>query len=335
MQLFKKLTSTIAVALAFSLAHDFANGHGGVVLDEDICLVKVGFYEAHFTVFQPTSNQHTQFCEDLPDIGESIFVLEYLHDGLENLDVDFRIIRNITGNGEFANEEDINRIGDLSQITEFYQAAVREPDVFAVIHKFEKAGEFIGIITANNPGTAKTYTAVFPFQAGFTKSDMRDIAVLFTVLGIFFGWLGYTGFKRFKAPSPRFSLVLFIFIQALALQPTEGTASESLELSAANENYQIKATSSIQPITINKIHSWTISLSSNSGKKITGITMKIAGGMPLHDHGMQTEPRVTKELSYGLYQIDGMKFHMRGYWEVKFLIEKGEATDSLILGLNL
>ena len=87
--------------------------HGGVVLEEDICLIKVGFYQAHFTVFQPESRQHEQFCEDLPDIGESIFVLEYLHDGLESLEVDFRIIENTTGNGSFANKEDVDRLDDI------------------------------------------------------------------------------------------------------------------------------------------------------------------------------------------------------------------------------
>ena len=111
--------------LSMLLAPVTAFPHGGVVLEEDICLIKVGFYQAHFTVFQPGSRQHEQFCEDLPDIGESIFVLEYLHDGLESLEVDFRIIENTTGNGSFANKEDVDRLDDIEAVTVFYQPPLK------------------------------------------------------------------------------------------------------------------------------------------------------------------------------------------------------------------
>ena len=78
---FAHFASLLKISLmSMLLAPVTAFPHGGVVLEEDICLIKVGFYQAHFTVFQPESRQHEQFCEDLPDIGESIFVLEYLHD---------------------------------------------------------------------------------------------------------------------------------------------------------------------------------------------------------------------------------------------------------------
>ena len=35
------------------------------------------------------------------------------------------------------------------------------------------------------------------------------------------------------------------------------------------------------------------------------------------------------------YQVDGMKFHMRGYWEVTVKIDTGSKTDEIVIGFNL
>ena len=159
--------------------------HGGVVLEEDICLIKVGFYQAHFTVFQPESRQHEQFCEDLPDIGESIFVLEYLHDGLESLEVDFRIIENTTGNGSFANKEDVDRLDDIEAVTVFYQPPLKTPTSSRYCMSLTKRADLSVLSPPRDDNTSKIYTAVFPFETGFTGGDVQDIAVFTIIMTIF------------------------------------------------------------------------------------------------------------------------------------------------------
>ncbi len=86
---------------------------GGVVLEDDVCKIKIGFYEAHFTAFQPETSGNRQFCEDLPDVGPTIFVLDYLHDSMKEVPIDFRIIRDVTGLGRFVRLEDVQAIGDI------------------------------------------------------------------------------------------------------------------------------------------------------------------------------------------------------------------------------
>ena len=86
-------------------------------------------------------------------------MLEYLHDGLESLEVDFRIIENTTGNGSFANKEDVDRLDDIEAVTVFYQPPLKNPDVFAVLHEFDQDGEFIGVGTARDDSSSKTYSA--------------------------------------------------------------------------------------------------------------------------------------------------------------------------------
>ena len=54
--------------------------HGGVAFEGDSCLISVNFLQAHFTVFQPETRKTREYCEDIPDVTRSVFVMEYLHD---------------------------------------------------------------------------------------------------------------------------------------------------------------------------------------------------------------------------------------------------------------
>ena len=327
---------TALISLSLLVFSSNIHSHGGVVLDEDICLIKVGFFQAHFTVFQPQTKGHEQFCEDLPDIGESIFVLEYLHDGLEKMHVDFRIIENLTGNGPFTNKADVELIDDVDAITVFYQPALQNPDVFAVLHDFQEEGEFIGIITAKHPENAKIYTAVFPFEAGFTSNDVNDLTVLFVVLFIFFSWLAYLAFKRTKS-KPVFTSLLAAFLVTLVFSPLNATAqtADSETISGKSKTYLLTGDPSIKPLAINQIHSWTVKLTTHDNNLVEKAHLNIAGGMPLHDHGLATQPRMVAETRPGHYQIDGLKFHMRGYWEITITVEKDGINETLTVGLNL
>lgn len=145
-----------------------AAGHGSVTPDADLCIIQIGYLKAHFKVYLPETHQHEDFCEDLPGIGDSIFVMEYEHDGLAKAPIDFRVIENVTGQGRFTNLSHIQDIGDLGKITVFHHAAAIQPDVFTVGHRFEEPGEFVGIVSVERPDGDGFYTAVFPFEAGYT-----------------------------------------------------------------------------------------------------------------------------------------------------------------------
>ncbi|HUD97320.1 MAG TPA: hypothetical protein VMO24_07220 [Woeseiaceae bacterium] len=145
-----------------------ATAHGSVAAEDDLCIIEIGYYKAHFKIYLPHERRHREYCEDLPSSGESVFVMEYVHAGLGEVPIDFRIIRNVTGQGRFTRLHDIEQIPDLEEITVFHHRAATQPDVFTVLHEFESAGKFVGIVTATQPDDQKVYTAVFPFDVGFT-----------------------------------------------------------------------------------------------------------------------------------------------------------------------
>lgn len=145
-----------------------AHAHGGVVEEEDLCVIKVNYLRGHFKIYQPRVDGHDEYCEDLPNATESVFVMEYLHDEMARMPIEFRIIRDVTGKGRFARWDDVEAISDLDSVTVFRKGPLIEPDVFTAVHDFDVEGDFIGVVTAGGEGSGKTYRAVFPFEVGYT-----------------------------------------------------------------------------------------------------------------------------------------------------------------------
>ena len=160
---------------------------GGVVLEDDVCIIWIDFYSAHFTAYQPDSSGNKQFCEDLPDTGATIFVLDYLHNSLKEVPVDFRIIRDVTGLGRYARLEQVQKLEDIEQHTVFYQPPVVRPDAsFKIEHEFAEKGAYIGIVSAGHPTNDTIYTAVFPFEVGARNHAYLFPLILVLAGGVFF-----------------------------------------------------------------------------------------------------------------------------------------------------
>ena len=99
--------------------------------------------------------------------------------------------------------------------------------------------------------------------------------------------------------------------------------------------FTVRYESALQPIEINRIHHWVLHIESEGGKPVTGADVEVTGGMPAHDHGLPTRPRVTTELEDGNYRLDGMRFHMAGDWELTISISVDGKTDTVIVALHL
>ncbi len=147
-----------------------ARAGGGLVLRDDKCIIQIGFYEAHFTAYQPQTRGNEQFCQELPDVGETLFVLDYLHGSMKEVPIDFRIIRDVTKLGRFVRVSDVEAIQDIKPLTVFYHEPTVHSDAsLSVDYTFVTPGNYIGVVTAGHPTKNKTYSAVFPFTVGKTN----------------------------------------------------------------------------------------------------------------------------------------------------------------------
>lgn len=171
--------------IAFASVQE-ASAHGSIVAGEDICELDIGFLKAHFKIYLPETHQREEFCEDIPIPSKSLFVMEYGHNQLETMLIDFRIIRDVTGYKSFTRREHIATINDIESVTVFYQPPVVEPDVVAVLHDFDEPGWYVGIVTASLGD--EVYTAVFPFEVGFTGLGYWPFFALAITLLLLYLW---------------------------------------------------------------------------------------------------------------------------------------------------
>ena len=175
------ISKTILVVVFLSWAGRAVAG-GGMILSKDVCIVTIGFYTAHFTGYQPQTQDNTEFCGEFPDDGETVMVLDYLHQSLSAVPVDFRIIRDELGRGEFVQYEDVAKIEDIDAVTVFYQPPVVKTNATMVInHVFDVKGSYIGIVTAGHPTNDDIYTAVFPFTVGVSKIPWGILSMMAAV----------------------------------------------------------------------------------------------------------------------------------------------------------
>ncbi len=165
------------------------NAHGGVAFEDDLCVIRIDFLTAHFTVYQPPTSGSAEYCEDLPDVTDTIFVMEYLHDFLRQMPVDFRIIRDEQGFGQFARWEDVQTIDNLNDVTVFYQPPVIQPEgELTANYRFTEKGTYIGIVTAQHPRDDRIYNAVFYFQVGSDYGTWPLFLVLLVALQAGYWW---------------------------------------------------------------------------------------------------------------------------------------------------
>lgn len=368
--------------LCLANGEQIAFGHGGVVLEEDLCVINIGYLQAHFKIYLPQERQRQEFCEDIPSTGESLFVMEYLHPGLDEAAIDFRVIRNVTGLGRFTMWEDVARIADLDEVTVFYHASAIVPGVYSVIHRFDEPGEFIGIVTAAPGDGGAPYTAVFPFEVGFTGFGVWPlILIVIIVLQLhlwissgrlhrwlrraqrWFGWLR----RRLGRLSPwgigTVAVLACVFWFASVAQGNQATGHSQAEsripsradlaetesgipspagfaetefrIPSRAGHFQVTVAPDLEPLAINTIHRWVVDVLTAEGAPVPSAEITIRGGMPTHDHGLPTRPEATEYLGEGRYLIEGMRFHMAGYWEVVLGIETDAQSDEVVIPLEL
>lgn len=90
---------------------------------------------------------------------------------------------------------------------------------------------------------------------------------------------------------------------------------------------------------LNDIHSWMLLLEDKHGAPIDDAEIVVSPDMPEHLHGMLTKAEVHKLDEPGMYRVDGMKFHMPGWWEITMDVSTSKTRDlvrfQLIIGENM
>lgn len=143
-----------AVTSALLLRAQCAHSHGGLSMDEDTCKLRVGRYVMHFVGYQPdTVSGPKEFCEDIPQTGRTIVVLDYVDPELRDLPTEVRVIRD-TG----APPEKLDEVTVLHLPPKLYPTGSLNFEV-----DFREPGKFIGLVSV---GDQPKLQSRFPFSVG-------------------------------------------------------------------------------------------------------------------------------------------------------------------------
>ena len=144
--------------------------HGGLALADDMCKLRVGPYNMHFTGYQPDNSRNKEFCEDIPETGRTVVVLDYMEDALRPLPTEVRVIRD-TGS-----EQDLQAVTVLHLPPKVYPAGSINFE-----YTFAQPGKFIGLVTV---GDKQNLVSRFPFSVGETKIPLPPGYFMIAFAGI-------------------------------------------------------------------------------------------------------------------------------------------------------
>lgn len=148
-----------------------ALAHGGLSMDKDFCKLRVGSYVIHFVGYQPEHSAEKEFCEDIPQIGRTIVVFDYVDQELRALPAEVRIIR------DSSSEEDLDAVTVLYMPPKIYPTGSLHFE-----HTFKEPGKFIGLVTVTD---TQKLVARFPFSVG--KSGSTGTMVMWVLLALAIG----------------------------------------------------------------------------------------------------------------------------------------------------
>jgi hypothetical protein len=133
---------------------------------------------------------------------------------------------------------------------------------------------------------------------------------------------------RYLAPFFAFFTALTVLAGCAMSHPADLDVRTTRPTAAGTYVVSLRPLVSVVPI--NQIHAWEIAITTADGKPVDGAHISFDGGMPQHRHGFPTRPRVTEEMGNGRYRLDGVKFSMTGWWEMKLQIQAGQRSDKII-----
>jgi hypothetical protein len=124
----------------------------GHELATDTCVLHIGPYKMYFASYLPDTYYERKFCQELPAMGNTVLVLDYVEQELRSLPVEVRIIRD-TGS-----EDNLEAVTITHLPAKVYPAGSID-----VKYNFDKPGKFVGLVSI---GENREHVTRFPFSVG-------------------------------------------------------------------------------------------------------------------------------------------------------------------------
>jgi hypothetical protein len=108
--------------------------------------------------------------------------------------------------------------------------------------------------------------------------------------------------------------------------PTTEAPWYSQTVESAKGLFLVTLESSEPDFVLNDFRDWHIVLQDKAtGEGVTPARFVVGGGMPMHGHGLPSQPQVSEHLGEGRYLIEGIRFNMLGKWvfDIEVITQSG------------
>ncbi|MGD9544763.1 MAG: hypothetical protein AB7F41_07005 [Methylocystis sp.] len=146
----------VALAAASFFPATGAEAHGGVKLEQDECVLRIGPNTMHFIGYQRTGEEQ-EFCEDIAQTGPTVIALTAVSPDLRDMAIGIRVVKDV---GEEKEKADI----DAATVA-YYPPKVYRNGTMTFEHDFKEAGRYVGIVTVSDD-LGNQWVSRFPFTVG-------------------------------------------------------------------------------------------------------------------------------------------------------------------------
>jgi len=102
-----------------------------------------------------------------------------------------------------------------------------------------------------------------------------------------------------------------------------------IKVSSKNFDFTVSYKTDPEPIPFLKFFKINFKFEPNNGQDIPeDLKIAIEADMPEHQHGMNVNPKLFK-VDKNNYRVEGMKFHMLGYWEIYLTLRSSKKEDKI------
>ena len=169
------LLPSLSLLIIF-LVPQTVRSHGGVGIEQDSCVERVGSSLIHFSAYQPEVSPTEEFCTSLPQVGSTILVFDLVDEALRKRPTALRVVE--TG--------DAGPRIVLDVPAQTYLNGVVNADI-----TFDAPGQYEAIVTLENPHEQIT----FPFNVGPWSMQLM-IAAGFLVIGAIGGYFFFAAKRK-------------------------------------------------------------------------------------------------------------------------------------------
>ncbi len=176
------LLAAFGLVAAFGLAPTGAQAHGGVKLEQDECVLRIGPSTMHFIGYQ-RSGEEQEFCQDIAQTGPTVIALTAVSAELRDMAIGARIIKD---NGAPVAKDNLEAL-----TVAYYEPKVYRNGTMTFEHDFKDAGRYVAIVTVRDD-LGNEWVSQFPFTVGlYTFWGMLEYILygvgFFSLVGIM--WL--------------------------------------------------------------------------------------------------------------------------------------------------